>query len=202
MDYNELTRLAMTEGPMQQLALKALLRKYEATNRQARRSSHTQPFDPYKYMDEYVNAVMEQGPQSRVPSGDRDPNTALMEQAQNEAVAQLMKRYEVDAPWYEDLGNIAAGIGDYVTSPEGVTNTIGLVRDTITPGFSQLDSYNWSRENMNKYWQLREKEPLTALGYLPLAGLGALGTVPGVASVIGGGRKLSAGLRGLMEGFI
>lgn len=216
MDYGELVKLAMLEGPMQDLAIDALLHEYEADDRVDRMMPRNRDIDPQAYMDAYVKFRTPR----MAPVGE-GPSTPNEDWARNEAIEHLLSVYDKRVPWYDKVADYAGAAKDLVLSPEVAKGAIDLVRDTVTPGFTQLDSYNWARDEygamldsllgpdrqgLRDEYGARRSMTLEELGLGAGHGiqalLGAAGTVPGVASVVGGGRKLGRGWRALMESFI
>lgn len=220
MDYNELARLAMSPGPMQQLALDKLLSEYEADNRVDAIHGRGAGLDPERYAREYSKAAMEQMPPI-APVGDYSPQDSREYWADRAAYRDLMDLY--DTPWYDKAMYAAkAAPGILWDSKKELAEA---ARDTFVPVYTQMDSARWSADEYGKFLDsmfgpmtdkgYRDRvdeygQPSTATiedmvaagGHGALSVLGALGTIPGVASVIGGGRKLGKGWRALMEGFI
>lgn len=210
MNYNELVRLATTEGPMRDLALQALMDVYTADDRVDNMLPRGRGLDAQAYVDAYA-AEAEANPKlmwrDRSPiavaarAGDRsipemyaaaadsDTNAQYMS-PQAAGVADLMKLY--DKPWYEDLGDMIKGI-----DPKEAALGIG---NAVTPVYSQLDSENWARENLDKYFEVSEHDPLAGLMYLPNVVLGTAGMIPGASQLVSGTRKLGKGTQMLLEG--
>ena len=193
MNRRELTRLAVLPGPLQKLAQQALQDEYDTDYRvQLQEARRAQPFDDQRYFDAYTEAALPKYSRM-VPSGDRSIGDSQRYTAQQEAANDLMSLYESwnDKPWYED-------IADYAT-PENLMSGAHSILESVTPGYSQVDSMKWAEENLDKYLQLRETDPLTATGYLPAALLGTFGMMPGASSMIGAGRKLSKAQQMMIE---
>lgn len=198
MNLSELVRLATTPGPMQQLAQDALMEEFAADERAQGMRGRNEQFDIARFAPQYIEEYVDR---PRPPMGDLSPEEqegALTE----EALARLAEMYDRQYPEsaLDKAGGYAKGIGDYLTSQEGVRDTGSMLADTFLPAYSQLDSYNWAKENMDKYLDLRERDPLTATGYLPLVAAGYIGSVPGLSSLVSGGRKLGLAGKTAYEG--
>lgn len=199
MNYRELVRAAMQPGPMQDMALQALAEEYAADDRVDKIHGRNQQFDfpeyGRKYIDEYVNAP-------HAPAGDSGDDDS--ELRRNWAMQDLEQDYDkiYPTPWYETAKNYAGAAGDYLTSKEGIVGTGEMLGSTFLPVYSQLDSAKFAAENWDKYINADKYniDPLMALGYLPNAVLGSLGTIPGVSSLMSGSRKLGRGAQTLIEG--
>lgn len=192
MNYNELVRLATTEGPMRDLALQALMDVYTADDRVDNMLPRGRGLDAQAYVDAYADAVAPQY-QSALPMGGESEDWQRQreaEMAQEAGVRDLLKLY--DKPWYEDLGDMIKGI-----DPKEAALGIGTA---VTPIYSQLDSENWARENLDKYYEVSEHDPLTGLMYLPNVVLGTAGMIPGASQLVSGARKLGKGTQMLLEG--
>lgn len=197
MTYKELVRLATEPGPMQELAMQALAEQFMADDRaDYGPAGHNEQFDIMRFAPEYVDAKLA-APRG-VPRGDMDQDEA----ARMEAGRDLVNMYDRQYPelMSEQVGGALSQFGDYISSKEGVNDAATMLRNSFAPVYSQMDSANWAQENMDKYFDLRERDPLTATGYLPLAALGYVGSIPGAAALVSGGRKLGAGARALFEG--
>jgi hypothetical protein len=200
MTYKELVRLATEPGPMQEMAMQALAEAFAADDRaDYGPAGHNEQFDIMRFAPEYMDAKM--ALPRGVPRGDMSP--AEEEQSlRNEGGADLVAMYDRQYPEsaVDQAGGALSSLGDYLTSQQGVEDVATMARDSFMPVYSQKDSYDWAAENMAKYHDLKQTDPLTATGYLPLAALGYIGTIPGAGAMVSGGRKLGKGARMLYEG--
>lgn len=196
MNYSELVRIAQTPGPMQGLAQQALMEEFQTDDRVDKVRGRNTQFDPQRYLRAYYDELGNHVP--AVPEGDLSPEDWRQSKALRDVGSDLDRIY--DRPWYEDAWNTAKGIGSYLTTPEGVNSALTTARDTFAPLYSQLDSEHWARDNLDQYLSMRDYDPLSATMYLPNVALGALGMIPGVSGLMGGGRKLGKGAQMLLEG--
>lgn len=207
MTYKELVRLATEPGPMQELAMQALMQEFEADTRSENMRGRNDQFDIARFAPEYIDAKLAR---PRIPRGDMSQEYEDRA-TQEDAVNELLRMYDRQYP--ESLGDRAKGaltsaggalsqFGDYVTSPEGVLDTATMLRDSFGPGYSQYDSLKFADENMDKFVNHAKYgiDPLTALQYLPNAAIGYIGSVPGAAAIVSGARKLGGGTKALYEG--
>lgn len=202
MTYKELVRLATEPGPMQELAIQALAEEFAADDRADYGPiGHNEQFDIMRFAPEYVDARLA-APRSGVPMGDmsrEEEDESIRGRAGRELVAMYDRQYP------ESMLDTAKGalsqFGGYITSPEGVMDTAQMAADSFLPAYSQMDSLKWADEAMQNYHAANERgDPLSGLMFLPQAGIGYIGSIPGLSSVVAGGRKLGLGARTVYEG--